>query len=195
MTDIQTVLSAVDAHTAHAIMENCLQGPMVQGRTTLMVSHHTTLVSPAAAYIVALENVSRIQTENRALTGRQGDVKFAGTRSEFVAGGLMAELDAEDLGAKPTESEKKKETIVEETAMKPANKSLVNLTGAVNPEPESETSSIAPEDEDTLANSDADLKKSRAPRKLIEDEKRAKGRIAWPVWRTYFTVSDRPIEL
>jgi hypothetical protein len=52
------VLSAVDAHTAHALMENCLQGPILQNRTVLLVSHHTTLVSPAAAYIVALENVS-----------------------------------------------------------------------------------------------------------------------------------------
>lgn len=52
------VLSAVDAHTAHAIMENCLTGDIVKGRTILLVSHHTALVSPAAAYIVALENVS-----------------------------------------------------------------------------------------------------------------------------------------
>ena len=53
------VLSAVDAHTAHAIMENCLTGPIMAGRTILLVSHHTALVSPAAAYIVALDNVSR----------------------------------------------------------------------------------------------------------------------------------------
>jgi ABC-type nitrate/sulfonate/bicarbonate transport system ATPase subunit len=53
------VLSAVDAHTAHAIMENCFQGDILKGRTVLLVSHHTALVSPAATYIVALENVSR----------------------------------------------------------------------------------------------------------------------------------------
>ena len=55
--DRRSVLSAVDAHTAHAIMENCLQGPILAGRTVLLVSHHAALVSPAAAYIVALENV------------------------------------------------------------------------------------------------------------------------------------------
>ena len=52
------VLSAVDAHTAHALMENCIQGPILADRTILLVSHHTALVSPAAAYIVARENVS-----------------------------------------------------------------------------------------------------------------------------------------
>lgn len=55
---LDDVLSAVDAHTAHAIMENCMKGEVMQGRTVLLVSHHTALVSPAAAYIVALENVS-----------------------------------------------------------------------------------------------------------------------------------------
>lgn len=39
-------------------MENCLSGPINAGRTVLLVSHHTALVSPAAAYIIALENVS-----------------------------------------------------------------------------------------------------------------------------------------
>lgn len=57
-TDDRPVLSAVDAHTAQAIMENCLNGPINAGRTILLVSHHTALVSPSAAYIIALENVS-----------------------------------------------------------------------------------------------------------------------------------------
>lgn len=53
-----SVLSAVDAHTAHAIMENCFNGPITNGRTILLVSHHTALVAPSAWHIVALENVS-----------------------------------------------------------------------------------------------------------------------------------------
>jgi ABC-type lipoprotein export system ATPase subunit len=51
------VLSAVDAHTAHAIMSNCLQGSILADRTVLLVSHHTALAAPAAAHILALENV------------------------------------------------------------------------------------------------------------------------------------------
>lgn len=53
------VLSAVDAHTARAIMDQCLTGELLKGRTVLLVSHHTALVSPAAEFIVALENVSQ----------------------------------------------------------------------------------------------------------------------------------------
>ena len=98
----------------------------------------------------------------------------------------MAELDAEDATNKATEPEEK---TVEETEIKPANRSLSNLNVTSTPGSVSETSSIAPEDGDTLNSSDSDMKKVRTPRKLIEDEKRAKGRIAWPVWRAYFTVS------
>lgn len=172
---LDDVLSAVDAHTAHAIMTNCLQGPIVEGRTILIVSHHTALVSPAAAYIVALEN---------------GDVKFSGTREEFVASNLSDELDEEDAQARPTDSEQKEEKTVEENSIQLTNKSVLNLSGACaeSAAPDSETSSLAPEDDKTIVNS-----KQKTPRKLIEDEKRARGRITWTVWKTYFSALGGPI--
>lgn len=34
------VLSAVDAHTASHLFENCLRGPLMKGRTVVLVSHH-----------------------------------------------------------------------------------------------------------------------------------------------------------
>nr|XP_019043546.1 ATP-binding cassette transporter [Kwoniella bestiolae CBS 10118]OCF22476.1 ATP-binding cassette transporter [Kwoniella bestiolae CBS 10118] len=169
---LDDVLSAVDAHTAHALMANCLQGRILEGRTVLLVSHHTALVSPGAAYIVALEN---------------GDVKFSGTRDDFVASGLMAKLDEEDIKAKPTEGETKEEKLVEDNAPQAGHKNVVSLSGVVGSDPGSETSSLAPEDETTLVNSTVDVK-PKTPRKLIEDEKRARGRIAWSVWKTYFGV-------
>jgi ATPase subunit of ABC transporter with duplicated ATPase domains len=172
-------------------MENCLQGEIVQGRTVLLVSHHTTLVSPAAAYIVALENVSSPRCQNGIRAeNSQGDVKFSGTRADFVDCGLMDELDAEDV--KPQKEAEKLEKTVEEAAMKATHKSVVSLSGvaaASGSEPDSETSSLAPEDEVTLSSSTAELK-SKPPRKLIEDEKRATGRIAKEVWATYFSVSS-----
>ena len=172
---LDDVLSAVDAHTAHALMEVCIHGDILAGRTVLLVSHHTALVSPGAAYIVALEN---------------GNVKFSGTRSDFVACGLMKELDSEDH-QKPTEGEQAEEKTIEERAgqagIKAVNKSLISLSNAADgSDPSSETSSLAPaDDSSTLVNSDAEIKK-KTPRKLIEDEQRARGRIAWPIWKAYF---------
>ncbi|KAE8542519.1 hypothetical protein D1P53_001298 [Cryptococcus gattii VGV] len=175
---LDDVLSAVDAHTAHAIMTNCLQGPIVEGRTVLIVSHHTALVSPAAAYIVALEN---------------GDVKFSGTGEEFVASNLSDELDEEDAQARPTDSEQKEEKTIEENSVKPANKNVLNLSSACaeSAAPDSETSSLAPEDDKVVNLTLGD--KQKTPRKLIEDEKRARGRITWAVWKTYFNALGGPI--
>ena len=94
----------------------------------------------------------------------------------------MAELDEKTKNEPESPVEEK--TI--DKAMKPVNKSLVNLDKAI--EPDSETSSLAPDDDDTLANSTTELK-VKAPRKLIEDERRATGRISTAVWMTYFRVS------
>lgn len=98
----------------------------------------------------------------------------------------MNELDAEELKAKAAfEEPTVEETTVEQH--KPTHKSVLNLASIDSSEPNSETSSLAPEDEMTLTNSE-EIKPVRTPRKLIEDEKRAVGRIAWVVWKTYFKV-------
>ena len=68
------VLSAVDAHTASHLFENCLRGPLMNGRTVVLVSHHVQvsvyltgcaynptlnnihqLVAPGASYVVSSE--------------------------------------------------------------------------------------------------------------------------------------------
>jgi len=95
----------------------------------------------------------------------------------------MAELDEKTKNEPESPVEEK--TI--DKAMKPVNKSLINLDKAI--EPDSETSSLAPDDDETLANSTPELKVKKVPRKLMEDERRATGRISTAVWMTYFRVS------
>lgn len=121
-------------------------------------------------------------------------MRFSGTRADFVACGMMQELEAED-NAKSASSPttEKKENPIEELA-KPTHKSVASLSGAGDvqlSEPNSETSSLAPEDEMTVTSSTPDLKQ-KAPRKLVEDEKRATGRVAWVVWKLYFTSLGGP---
>lgn len=107
----------------------------------------------------------------------------------------MHELDAENANAKPSAAEAKEDKTVEDIEAKPANKSLVNVSASATPGSGSEASFVAPEDEDTLTSSDTNFNKTRTPRKLIEDEKRATGRIAWPVWRAYFKVNYKTAHL
>jgi hypothetical protein len=44
----------VDAHTADHIFEKCIRGPLLSGRTVILVSHHVQLTAPGAAYVVRL---------------------------------------------------------------------------------------------------------------------------------------------
>ncbi|RKP07534.1 P-loop containing nucleoside triphosphate hydrolase protein [Thamnocephalis sphaerospora] len=47
-------LSAVDAHTARHIMEKCLLGPLMQGRTRILVTHHVDLCTRRAAMVLVV---------------------------------------------------------------------------------------------------------------------------------------------
>lgn len=100
----------------------------------------------------------------------------------------MAELDEPENGRGPDESPIEEKTHSESMKPRLANKSLVELQeGEDDGLLSSETSSIAPDDEATLISSTPDLK-NKPPRKLIEDERRATGRISAEVWKTYLTV-------
>lgn len=52
LTDFNDFSSAVDAHTAKHIFEECLKGPLLAGRTIILVSHHVQLCLPGASYVV-----------------------------------------------------------------------------------------------------------------------------------------------
>lgn len=105
----------------------------------------------------------------------------------------MAELDEPEKGRGPADSPVEEKS--QDAAMKPrpANKSLIELQEGEADDGllSSETSSLAAEDEMTLTSSTPDLK-SKPPRKLIEDERRATGRISGAVWKTYLNVSLPP---
>jgi ABC-type bacteriocin/lantibiotic exporter with double-glycine peptidase domain len=51
-------LSAVDAPTARHLLLNCILGPLMNGRTVILVSHAVGLVLPRADYVVVVKNGS-----------------------------------------------------------------------------------------------------------------------------------------
>jgi ABC-type multidrug transport system fused ATPase/permease subunit len=51
---LDDVLAAVDSHTARHLVDHCLNGPILAGRTVLMVSHHVELLLPISAYLVRM---------------------------------------------------------------------------------------------------------------------------------------------
>lgn len=81
---LDDVLSAVDAQTARHIYKNVLQGPLMKGRTCILVTHAVSLCLPAAAFVVMLDD---------------GQVAASGTPSELAASGTLSSEDLDDTAA------------------------------------------------------------------------------------------------
>ncbi|KZO90151.1 P-loop containing nucleoside triphosphate hydrolase protein [Calocera viscosa TUFC12733] len=59
---LDDILSALDVHTSRWIVEKCLQGELVQGRTVILVTHALALVGPIANSITELDLNGRIKS-------------------------------------------------------------------------------------------------------------------------------------
>ncbi|KAF9239800.1 multidrug resistance-associated ABC transporter [Melanogaster broomeanus] len=159
---LDDVLSAVDAHTAHHIYHQCIKGDLMRGRTVILVSHHVLLCAPGASYIVALEN---------------GHLLFEGSGTAFMASNHIHSLthssDEQENKSKTEEGPTSADTEASEKTTCSENAEMIGL---------SETSSTV-----VTIEAPAPKKERKPPRKLIEDEKRAVGRVSWDVWRLYIT--------
>lgn len=154
----------VDAHTAHHLYHQCLKGELMRGRTVVLVSHHVQLCAPGASYIVSLDN---------------GRVQYSGDYEGFQSSGVLQTLV--QSGATDPADEKEETTVdrVEEILTEDATEtSTVRETTASGSEV---SSTVAP----TTIESDAKPEKNKAPRKLVEEEKRAVGRIGKDIWLSY----------
>ncbi|EIN12781.1 multidrug resistance-associated ABC transporter [Punctularia strigosozonata HHB-11173 SS5] len=148
---LDDVLSAVDAHTAGYIYDNCLKGELMRGRTVILVSHHVQLCSVGAKYIVALDN---------------GSVQFSGSREGFQSSGLIDTLM--QSGAANIEDD--------EVLMVPEDAGHDDRKTATDASSETAVSTTE---------SNANPEKTKSPRKLVEDEARATGRVSAAIWTLF----------
>ncbi|PCH35119.1 multidrug resistance-associated ABC transporter [Wolfiporia cocos MD-104 SS10] len=152
---LDDVLSAVDAHTAHHLYYQCLKGDLMRGRTIILVSHHVQLCAPSASFIVALDN---------------GRVIFQGDNDKFRSSGVLSTLVQSGAADASDEQEETAKIEVEELVLEKDTEGSAEAT--------SETTS-------TVVSTEVKVEQKKAPRKLIEEEKRAVGRISKDIWMTY----------
>ncbi|KAL8794859.1 MAG: hypothetical protein Q9195_002571 [Heterodermia aff. obscurata] len=69
-------LSAVDSHTAKHIFEQCIMGPLMLGRTCILVTHNVALCVPFSQHIVILAN---------------GKVALQGPPDDVISSGLLGD--------------------------------------------------------------------------------------------------------
>ncbi|KAL0579441.1 hypothetical protein V5O48_002547 [Marasmius crinis-equi] len=53
---LDDVLAALDVHTSKWIIDKCLRGDLVKGRTVILVTHNVALARPIAGFVVSLKN-------------------------------------------------------------------------------------------------------------------------------------------
>ncbi|KAH9067580.1 ATP-binding cassette transporter [Lactarius vividus] len=160
---LDDVLSAVDAHTAHHLYFECLKGDLMRGRTVILVSHHVQLCAPGASYIVALEN---------------GRVLYKGGRQGFQSSGVIDRLA--QSGAS--------DSLVKDQAEAEAEQAIEDMPLQTEKEDGPSNSKMRSDDSSSGAETpvaDAEPSPKKGPRKLVEEETRAVGRIGRPVWETY----------
>ncbi|KAE8539170.1 hypothetical protein D1P53_004260 [Cryptococcus gattii VGV] len=97
---LDDILSAVDAHTAQFIDQECLEGSLLKDRTVVLVTHHVRLVLPAVSYVISLNTEGRV---DQACSPSQIDIS---TISELAPN---CRIDAEDI--KPIIQPQKKQPI------------------------------------------------------------------------------------
>lgn len=148
----------VDAHTAHHLYYECLKGDLMRGRTVILVSHHVQLCAPGASYVVALEN---------------GRLQFQGSSADFQASEVLNSLVQSGAA---DESDKKEETEVHDI-----EEIALEVSAHAGSGDSSETASTSA----PTAVEETKPEMKKAPRKLIEEEKRAVGRIGKEIWMTY----------
>jgi ABC-type multidrug transport system ATPase subunit len=137
----------------------------MRGRTVILVSHHVQLCAPGASYIVALEN---------------GRILYKGDRHGFQSSGVINNLAhsgaVESTGKDETEDvvrETKEEFLVVEKDERGTSSSSTEIP--------SEGGSIGGVSPIKVNSTHA----KKGPRKLVEEETRAVGRVGRSVWDSY----------
>ncbi|KAF7369381.1 ATP-binding cassette transporter [Mycena venus] len=91
---LDDVLAALDVHTAKWIVDKCLGGDLIKGRTVIMVTHNVAMAKPVANYIVSM--------------GIDGHIHSHGSISEALA---TDEILAEELSKDQEVLDKKTDEI------------------------------------------------------------------------------------
>ncbi|KAF9258420.1 hypothetical protein L218DRAFT_934784 [Marasmius fiardii PR-910] len=107
-------LSAVDSHTARYLFEKVLCGPLLRGRTVVLVTHHVDLVLPGAHYLVRmLDGGIDMQGTVKDLTDR-GLLEGIASDAGVVVAATEEEAPGKDSANSSDESKKPGRKLVQD---------------------------------------------------------------------------------
>ncbi|KAJ8084456.1 hypothetical protein PM082_003226 [Marasmius tenuissimus] len=109
---LDDVLAALDVHTSKWIVDKCLKGDLVKGRTVILVTHNVALARPIAGFVVSLKDgcVTSQGTLAEALE-HDSALQAEASKDEENLDKYEEQIDAK---APPPEPESKGKLIIEE---------------------------------------------------------------------------------
>ncbi|KAF8213507.1 P-loop containing nucleoside triphosphate hydrolase protein [Mycena galopus ATCC 62051] len=99
---LDDVLAALDVHTAKWIVDKCLRGDLIKGRTVIMVTHNVAMAQPVAAYVVSMGLDGHIHSHGSISEALASDEILAEelSKDHEVLDKKMDEVDAPPAGEK-----------------------------------------------------------------------------------------------
>ncbi|KAF9984323.1 hypothetical protein BGZ75_004117 [Mortierella antarctica] len=159
-------LSAVDAHTAKWLFAKCLMGPLMQGRTRILVTHAVSLTLHGAAHVTVLRN---------------GLVVASGTSAQVFASGILGDdVTNEEQIFEDHPTDDHTVATIEEAEEEGAaiGSSTATLTAAGK-----KNKKANGEDDSSSTDSTIPVQEKK---KLMDDESKTDGSVSWGVYQLYF---------
>ncbi|GJJ76107.1 hypothetical protein EMPS_08466 [Entomortierella parvispora] len=163
-------LSAVDAHTAKWLFAKCLMGPLMQGRTRILVTHAVSLTLRGAAHVVVLRNGTVVASGTSAQVFESGILGDDVTNEEQIMDDLPTTMMTADDRTVSAMDDNEDDN--------GAGSSSVSLTAAGKKKRKN-----GAESDDASTDSTIPVKEKK---KLMEDEGKTDGSVSWGVYQLYF---------
>ncbi|RPD55478.1 P-loop containing nucleoside triphosphate hydrolase protein [Lentinus tigrinus ALCF2SS1-6] len=73
---LDDILAALDVHTSRHIVEKCLKGDLIHGRTVILVTHNIAMVTPVADFLIDMGSDGRILSQGSLSSALSNDSKL-----------------------------------------------------------------------------------------------------------------------
>jgi ABC-type multidrug transport system fused ATPase/permease subunit len=164
---LDDIFSAVDAHVGRHIYEHALTGPICEGRTRILVSHHVALCRPKTKYEVHLGN---------------GGVEHAGTVEEMERLGTLQTI-VEDEQAVNTADDDVEDALSDKKVARRLSVASQKLSASVAAE--EALNRIKSNTKSVRETSETEVPVKTDIRKFVEDEKRETGGVQLKIYLHY----------
>ncbi|TFY61104.1 hypothetical protein EVG20_g7183 [Dentipellis fragilis] len=116
---LDDILAALDVHTARWIVDKCLKGDLIRGRTLLLVTHNVAMAAPIADRVITVGLDGKVSSSDTVAEAIREDKDLSAEIKEEMeeTEKALEEIDAEDPEAPDAKKADGKLTVEEDIAL------------------------------------------------------------------------------